>query len=270
MRKYDNLTKFQTNINFIKECLIISLRKIVEYKVQFYSGVISSISFLFISIFSLLVFRENFGFLNLNLNVILFFVLFYQLIISIFLIFYRGSKSSLFILLVRGDINNYLTKPIVVLVQFIFKNIKIRWLINSIFYFIVILIFLYFQDLSFSKFFLIFFLSLIICYFFIVSMLFVDSLSFYCNMTPFLNFFMEANLGMGRFPPIFFDKFEYKNFLFLLPLSLVVFPTLYYFDLIGSNYLFWILIICLILSIILTFLTLVVWKKGLKRYEAFG
>ena len=270
MRKYDNLTKFQTNINFIKECLIISLREIFEYKINFYSSLSISIFTILTTILSLLVFKNNFYFFNLNIDMILFFVLFSESIFSFFLIFAQGKTNNLFQSIIRGKINIYLARPINVFLCFVFNGIRVRWLINSLFYFIFILIFLKIQELSFSKFFLVFSLSFIIGYFFISFIYFLDSLSFFYNTAFFIDFVFEVNVNIKKFPPTFFDKFEYKNFLYLFPLSLFVFPTLYYFDFISLNYLLIVLIIVLILCIILTFLIVLLWKKGLKNYSAFG
>ena len=270
MEKYDNLTKFQTNINFIKECLIISLREIVEYKITFYSSFFVSIFTALTIILSLLVFKDNFYFLNLDINIILFYVLFSETISCLFLMFFKGRSKSIFYTLVRGNFNNFLTKPTNILLHFIFNGIKVRWFINSLFYFLILLVFLKVQDLSFSKFFFIFFLSLIIGYLFIALTYLIDSLSFFCNVFPFLDFFISSNVNIRKFPPTFFDKFEYKNFLYLLPLSLFVFPTLYFFNIITLNYFLMVLFIVLFLSIILTFLIILVWRKGLKSYSAFG
>ena len=270
MKKYDNLTKFQTNINFIKENCLIGLKEIIEYKLNFYSSLSTSIFTFLTTIFSLLIFKDNFYFLNLDINIILFFVLFSETIICFFLMFFKGKNISIFDCLIRGEFNNYLTRPINILLHFIFKGVKIRWFINSVFYFCILLIFLEIQSLSFSKFFLILFLSLIIGYFFICFIYFLDSLSFFYNSTNLLFFFFEINVNVRKFPPTFFDKFEYKFFLYLLPLSLFVFPTLYYFHLISLNYLLKILLIILLVSIILTFLVILLWKKGLEIYGAFG
>jgi ABC-type uncharacterized transport system permease subunit len=247
------------------------IKYLKEYKSNLYSGILMAIvsNFAFIAFFYIIsnqfsdLLPWSFG------DFYIFFLLLY--IINGFAGFVIW-REFLYITITKGDFNNYLTKPTNIFFLYLFNKISpnpiiymsvnLVFLIFGIFYFSIELhnIFLF---LLFSVF-LIVFISLV--YFFLLSL---DFLKLRLGEYAISSFF-KVDILFHSYPFIFFERFEYKNFLFIFPfvfVSSILVPTLRDYTIYDLLYQLTFLIVA---SFILLLGIIFLWKYGLKRYEAFG
>ena len=122
------------------------------------------------------------------------------------------------------------------------------------------------------NYFLILFVSIILILFFIILWQFFESFTFlFLESRPMLfTFFLTVRGNLKIFNSNFFDRTNFKYFLYLFPIYFVgtlIIPLTQ--NKIPENLLEQIIFI-LIFLIFLIFITFVNWRYGIKRYEAFN
>ena len=260
---------YYRNLEVIKESIIIGFKQAIEYKANLFSSLIAAITDTIISIAVFLIFVELTQSFAMTIYEIIFFVLIKQAGLNFFWTFQKG-KFKVFTMTTRGHFNMLLTKPINTFILYVFKELKIRWCIVSILYFLALLLFIILISENILMFLFVSLLS-IICYgYLLISIIYcAESLGFF-KMNVKGNQIGGLNLRLSGFPPTMFEQFTYRIILFLFPLILFGVSTFYFFGRIGVDYFLLSILIATILSILFNLVTYILWRIGLRRYEAFG
>lgn len=256
--------------NYFKENFIVSFKSLVAYKTNLYNLIIIE----FFLAFSMLIFgfvlADNFS-EQIEWTFFHFTLLYYisMLINDLSGIFH--FNKALFYRLTEGNFNSYLSKPGNPFLIYIFSpgfNVFISVLIYFLLL-IILFIYLQFSFLNILIAFLLMFFSIIL-YIFLIH--FFNSISFFSLKTGeyILRFLWEGNGLAQTYPYPFFNKLKYKFLLLIFPAfitSSLIIPILFsenIFDLKNQ------LILLLSIFTISFFGVKIMWKYGLKRYEAFG
>lgn len=254
--------------NYLKERIIISLKSFVEYKGNFYSILISDLFTYIITLIFYFVYINLSGnsFLDWNLVNFLTFLLLVKFSLRFNNLFYFTGFSKR---LLNGDLNSKLIRPIPTYFSMIL-NLSSGKVIMTLISFVLLLIILLYSNLEN------YFLA-----FLVWSIGFIGS-TFLVNTFEISSFFLKGNIGlpfMKNEIEIISKNFTYAPFenqfliskvLFLfLPQSLIAYLTLNillgeisYFSIYFMPLLFY--------STIIILFHFIIWKYGLKKYEAFG
>ncbi|MCH8519161.1 MAG: ABC-2 family transporter protein [Nanoarchaeota archaeon] len=257
------------NFQIIKENIIIGFKQAFEYKANLYSSLIAAITDTFLSIFIFLIFIELTESFSMSINEIIFFILIKQTGLDFFWALQKG-KYKVFNMVTKGDFNLLLTRPVNIFILYTFREFKARWLIISILYFVVLFLFVLVIGEDIFKFLFVALFS-ILCYgYLLISIIYgAESFGFF-KINVKGNQIGGLNLTLAGFPPTIFEQFTYRFFLFLFPLILFGVSTFYYFGRISLDYFLFSILIAIVLSIVFNLATYIMWKIGLKKYEAFG
>ena len=257
----------KTELHTLKEGIIIGFKSILQYRVNFYSSLLVYHMDIIASIFLLYVFTQV-AYIDFPLTMIIFFILIRLLWTSFFTSMTKTS-FSLFPTLTKGEMNIFLTRPSPPYLLYLARGYRTRWLIISGYTFILFSLFILYNELSYLKFLGVLCTSIIFSYsYFSIYQLF-DSLSFF-YIKPNTQNLYRTNRQLASYPPTFYEQFNYRFIFFLFPMVLHGVATLYYFGELSLLYYIIVLSIALIVSLIINFSTYIMWKYGLKKYEAFG
>lgn len=251
----------------MKESIIIGIKKIREFPANYISSIIVVLASFLSSYFLMYLFTLNLinDFTRLE---ILFFLFMLNANGCIFWMFNKAPRG-VFIDRMNGEFNQLLIRPVNTILFYTFKEIKSRWIINSILLTFIFSFLILINNLPFFKFLLVYATSFIFGYLYITIIYFWDALGF-LNIKTLSHPIFFLNGKLASYPPTIYEKFEFKLIFLLFPLVLYGVSTLYYFDRLPLSYFLITLSIAFVLSLIFNLMTYYLWKYGLKRYEAYG
>lgn len=264
---FKNLNK---NINFIKEILSIKFKALNEYKINFHSANIVTFFYYGFFIISFLVLKKNFSeIFYWDLSEFVFFITFSQMFYLLHIGFFRKLPR----ILINGDFNEYLIRPINPVINYSFSTASVDPIMTFFLYIIIFIIgFIWLIPFYFNKFiislifgFLIGFLTSS-CYFFI------DSIAFYLKEIRYIKYVYDrTNNYFNSNPIIFFQNNKiFPIFIFLGNSFYGCFTTLYYFNDISFIDYFLLIFCGFILTLFFFYLGNLNWKYGIKKYEGYN
>lgn len=266
------MNKYKTKhfLNYLRENLRILIREILEYKANTYSIIFSMSFFTIINFFMMYLLHNSIGDVigwaysdYLLLSAILTFF-------SAFVGLFMWSKN-LEHDLTSGFFNLFLNKPGNIFLNYYIHSLSswafISFFIRSITLIGIILVF----QIEFANKFLVF-LSLILFMLYFLSMsLVLESFAFHMKKSnQIFQPIWNIDWNFFSYPAPFLKKYYSKLFLFMFPAffggSLII-PLIKGGEVWNITLQFTILIS---MTIIFSSLTMINWKTGLKKYEAFG
>lgn len=257
---------------YIFENLKIGFKSVIEFKVNLYSIILLSISHALIPLFFGYIIIENFGdVINWTFRdffVFYFFQNVFYLLVS--QILWKNMLKSL----TSGDFQMFVNKPIHSMIMYLFYNRRHTPLIYLVIDFIVIfpILILYFQISIFyfmvALLFGILFSSLTISFFLVIITIHFYSYHFAAELMGSLkrgvNFFRN-------YPGVFFEKFQgYQLFFVMVSFAVSFFcvDIIKYQELPNMSLI--VISSSMFLIVIFTIISILLWNKGLKKYEAFS
>lgn len=265
MGKYIKQSEFKRNYNTLVEGIKIGIKNAIEYKVNIYFSI--ALRIVIFSIFSsIYILFEELIFSHLNWTIqdfqlALLLILFFD---HIFFLFFIEKLNTL---LLSGDLNSILNKPTNPFILVNYKLINGQDFVTPLFLFPFIIYFI----LNYSFNILLFLILIIIIIFFnLIFVQFIGSFAFFSKEFPRLLFGVDKEIKrtIRNFTPKVFDFSSFGFIVYLLPTSLMGFGLVEF--LLGRYYILSYFIISFIISIVLCVITILMWRYGLKRYEAFG
>jgi len=262
---------FRNYLSYCLESLRIGFKCLNEYRVNLYMAFMSHLFFTLTLLGFLFISIDKFAQFSLSFEEVLFFT-FYGQAFAMFGYFFRyGSRLDR--VLLSGQFNVFLVKPLNVFLQYIFyKNPFYVFFLFVFDFFMVFVVGVYFDlFLDFFGFILCLIFSFFGIIFFILIHRLFDSLAFFFkDFNLFKKPYNYCEKIYHQFPVLIFDGFL-KHFGFLVGFSFYgVVPVFWYFGVIGFDELvFYFKLLCLLIFISSGLICLL-WNFGLKRYEAFG
>jgi len=264
------INNFKRNIDYIKTSFFIMWRRLIEYKINFYFGILEQLSyFVFQYVFFFVVFSSFGDIIGWEfIDYILFFLLIDLIRVTAGLFIWKRGVGDL---IIDGGLNVYLARPISVFIKHYFSEIEPAAIFYVITDIIAIGLILFFIKVEYFSLFI--FLLLLLIYLTFISYAFLDSFSFFKKKLGSVfvyTFYNPIMMVMDDYPAQFFKKLKYKQVLNIFPVfyvGLLLIPLLRGYEI--DNLLFYINLI-ISLSSLFTLLTLIIWHKGLKKYEAYG
>ena len=271
-RDYGYKRGFIRHLGFLKANFYILKKRIFEYKANVWSSIVLEVIYLIIMLFFYQLIINNFSdVIPWKMKDFILYFMSFLLIFTILGIF--TWRMPLYHQIKEGLFNNYLTRPIN---PFVFFNsiempvpAVVMFFIDTIFFIIAIFYF----DISISSpmIFLVFLLLIMFFYFFFISFIFsLDFIKLGLSETlfPFIN---STQWTFENYPAPFFEGLKYKFLMQIFPIfifGLIIIPIAR--DSIGMSFLLKELIVILVMILVSAILTLIIWNRGLKRYEAYG
>ena len=148
------------NLEFIKESIKISFYEMIEFKGNLYSSIINMVISIVLSIFLLIILNNSFRF-NFGIEEIVIFTFLKQIGNNIFMPFVKFN-SRVFLCVVNGKFNTFLTKSKNVFLMYLFNGFKVRLVLNTVLLIIFLFIVLIYFNLNFKSFLPIFLVSVIV------------------------------------------------------------------------------------------------------------
>ena len=259
---------YKNHFNFFIEKNIISKQASKEYKINFYFMLLFDIILFFTTT---TFFYVMLPFINLVLDWTIYdLILVYWLELLTWKILWSHNLRGWNNRLLNGELNNYITKPIN---PYFGATSQLMSWPNTLTGFFI---------LFGSLFFMFTHQNYIYPFFgFLVFLFGVFMFILYFNFFYSLNFFIKDTnnyiYNLSRMPegivfdytPKFFESYKFGFFFFLVPSAIIGFFTI---EVLRGNFdyfnIFYLPILCLFFLLILG--TYLLWKFGLKKYEAFG
>lgn len=268
----NHITPFgwKRNLEYFKTNFKLMWINTIEYKANFYGNILTLFSFTLIQLFtySLIsyVFSDLIGWKFSDF--ILFYVLMY--LVGQFNGIFSWGKE-LFIILSKGTLNIYLTKPIKPFIGYIFSILSGYAFISIIFRTILLFLVIYYFNITLNNLLLGLVLFLSIGFLFFLIYQFIESCEFISlNLSSVLDTYWQIDNIFTTYPAQLFRKFPFQFALYFFPLifiSSLIVPLLRGYEIWN---LYSQLTILISLIIIFGFGTWLNWHYGLKKYEAFG
>ena len=240
-----------------------------EYPANTITQIISQIIylgvyFIFFEIISMLVSGINYSKIDLLIYLILI-----DLCVTFSGIFDWGK--SLKYHFINGKLNIYLTKPKNIFLLYQFSKQNSNAFIQHVTGWIVLIYLLLNFDTNFQ------FNSVVILSLMLI-VLFYTSIKFFTSAISFFNFalseilythvFRAGSSSFKQYPAQFFEFFPYKRLLIIFPMYFM--GALVFEYSLFENLIIELLFSLIILNIVFSTFTIILWKKGLKKYEAYG
>jgi len=263
---------FKHYFNYFKENFKISLKERLEYKVNFFTSLVYELSDVALVIFFSYIFSNFLGD-DLNWHFIDFIILaFFGNLIHIFSGTFWYSKQLNW-RIKKGDLNQFLYRPGNKILNYILSkgyNGVIHLIVDIIIYLPFLIILTNFTFLSFIYCLLV---SILLIYLFIITFYFLDSWSWHTlefGKILSQNILEEVNEVLYVNPGSFFKNTNFKYIFFIMPIYFVATIIVPLFQNKSVENLWFQIILIIIICIIFTIITIINWKYGLKKYEAFG
>ncbi|MFW5704406.1 MAG: ABC-2 family transporter protein [Nanoarchaeota archaeon] len=260
------------NLSYFWEWFIIGLKSMNEYKINIYFGIFVNIVFsiLLFVFYSLLknILPVTFGWGTPEFLFNIFWGSFFAILGGTF---WFGGRLSRFLL--QGDMNPILTKPLNSFLQYVLSTSEVFIFISSShnIFFIIVIFFIYAKEIFFERLFFAILFAFFGSLFFFLANRFFDSIGFYFKDARNIHkAYHTANDTFVRFPVIIF-----KNWIYII--GFLAGTT--YFSALPTHYLFGhmptidfvnIFFILIAIEIVLCFLIYLLWKIGIKKYEAYN
>lgn len=272
LKKYENKSNFSHFYQILKISFIITIKKITEYKFNFYNGILTQIIHtIFPLIFGKVIINHFGNIINWNFYDYIIFYYFQNLIIVIVGMFSWDKKINQNIK--SGNLNKYLYRPKNQFFNF-YTNLNSNVIIYLTFNIIFILpIIIYYTNFNFLAIIISYIISIIIIITYLSIIYFIESLNFYLlNISFYIRKpLKELENTFRTYPGNFFQNNSIIKILSLIvPIYLIgiiivpLYKEIIFLKIIKS------ILICILITIIFGILTHINWKYGLKKYEAFG
>jgi len=243
--------------------------KLIEYKVNVYSIILEGTIWFSVAFFLLSIFSDILTDI-VDWQIYDYFVFF--MLADFIGVFGRFvAEKRLVYNLLTGKINFYLNKPMKPFFLYYFSDFNTGIFSGLLMSFIINLVLHIFYWGEYNFTFLFFFLIFLLILMEIFFIMFMDSFSFYAKSLNLNKVLEPLKYGLLlRLPYDFLKNFRFSNLFFLFSFYFVgalLIPILKNQE--ASYIILYILLIC---SFIILFLTgtIINWKLGLRRYEAFG
>lgn len=239
-----------------------SLLEIKEYKINFYTILISDIIWGAVTFYLLIILNSLGNIVNWSFWSYILFILFVKLN-GKFIYSFSGRRFNIGLL--KGHLNLYLTKPINP--YFYFLTLRCagpNLILIPIFFILIILIFIFklFNPLGF----LIFIFG---TFFTLVFFSLFEILSFFIKEnTQIKNSIMKVNYSFERYLPPFLENTSFFYIIGIFPAVINCFLAIEVSN--GNFQYIWFLAYAIPTCLIFFLLCIYIWKKGIQRYEAFG
>jgi len=255
-------------LEFIKMRIILGLKENKEYKANLFSIFLTDIMYLITSIFFYLILQDLIGDEILNWSAFDFML--YGFLVYLSFKFIRMlSFSSLPRFLILGKLNVILTKPITPFLFLSTQGFRGFRFVSISYLFLIILSLIFYNN--YSNIFLgilVYFYGL---FYLIVLYNFLYSLSFVTKSISWIfNIYTPITMMTRNYTPKLFTNFSWNLFFNLQPIAICGYYTI---EVLKGNFLFFsnnYFLYSLIILFILIFFIYLLWKIGLKKYEAFG
>jgi len=264
-------SRFDRHRNFIKEISIIKFKAINQYKFNIYSNFLTNFGYVATLFLSFHILKSNFS--NLfywNMYEYLFFFLLLETGLFIFTPWFR----YLYRYLLTGEFNNCLLRPINPFINYTFSSNKYFDFINAIFYIMLLIIYIFFilPNLNILKFTITFIFFIIGGVMNTSTYCLIDSLGFFMkNNRQIKSTYFKASDVASRYPASFFKNSNiFYIIIFLANTYFAIWTTDFYFSYINFQELIILFIPCFIVIFISIISSILLWKFGIEKYEAFG
>lgn len=259
------------NLTIFKSGFLIKLKTIREYPLNFIFGFLTNITYVLILIFSYSILQSNFtNIFYWNYKEYIFFIFLLEIFLHLFISWFRNFRN----VYLSGEINSYLTKPINTVLHYVINNFKIHEVLIGLLYFILFTLYVIFfiDNFYFIRFLITFLFSIIGGIFLIVINSTMEFIVFFTKSNKFTKkLYYNLYNSYTHYPINFFDSKIIKGIGLIIPMSFyAVIATDFYFNYINLKDLFFYFIILIILIFIFSIISILLWKYGMKKYEAYG
>ena len=176
--------------------------------------------------------------------------------------------------LLSGNFNMFLLRPVNTFVHYMFSMAEIGTIIVAFVYLLLLLLYLIFLIPTFNLLLLVitFFFSFLGCIFYASFNCFADSLAFFIKQNNFIrSTHFKINNAFAQYPAVFFENTPIKTFgMFIATSYFSAYATNFYFGYISFEELKILFLILICMIFVLFSLSFLLWKSGLEKYEAFG
>lgn len=254
---------------FVLSNSLLNLKQILEYKANLFFSLAISLIYMLVHLLFVLLFKDQFTVLfDWDLSKILFFIFISQFAFQFAAAFYFHSNLQQEIL--SGKLNLYLTRPLNTFVQYFFMSGSLRPLFAALMHFFLLCGLIVVYHIPLTYFFPAFMFLITSILFTIIFMRCIEAFSFVfkADRSIIKQIVADVTITVHTFPATIFEGTLKKLLLFLPQVYYSAYVTTIFFgDL--SNYAM-LLETQVILMSILALVTVILWKVGLKRYEAYG
>ena len=260
--------KMRKEIEYYKTKILLMWLENREYKANLYMGLFSAFFTLIvhITVFYVLgnLFLYDLGFRFYD------FIILFCLLMSGSLMWRLFTNPYLSYYIKRGNLNKMLTLPMSTIVYQMPIMLKGVGLVNSLIFLFLTIILSLFGNYTNYLLALFIYLSGYISQISIMN--FIGSLSFFMKESSFVYrlYYHNVTIAVEDFTPIPFQNSFLYSIVAFLPCSLYGFFTLASMKSLYLDFIPIIILISLAIISVFSILTIINWKFGLKRYEAFG
>ncbi|NQZ84986.1 MAG: ABC-2 family transporter protein [Nanoarchaeales archaeon] len=260
------------NLNYLKENLIICFKSLSEYKLNLFNSIFEQLIFYFILIIFGKVLISNFGdLIGWSFIDYLLFLIIVDLSTTFTGIFVWDASVQKAIK--TGSLNNFLFRPINRIIGFQFHHLNYSGLVDSIMNFIFLFIIVFYYGIVLSNILFGILIFILICFHTIAIDFFIRSLSFisFGLAQTCLDLLLLGSYDISKkFPFGFFEKMKFRFIVFIFSqffIGSLLIPIL----LNKEIWNFWLQIYLLVGMFVVFFVCgVLLWRYGLKNYQAFG
>lgn len=170
-----------------------------------------------------------------------------------------------------GKLNLYVCRPLNPFYLYQFSRLNSNAFIQHMTAWIILISILYFSTINLE-------ISLLSISLFLLVLFYYGLIRVFCNVIAFFNFalsdilyhnvFRAGSSSFKQYPAQFFEFFPYKRFLIIFPMYFM--GALFFEYALFEQFEMSLLISLIVLNIVTLSITIILWKFGLKKYEAYG
>ncbi len=268
------MTNLKKKIAFGIEMIRITIKQLTEYKSNFYFSVLTEILYSTSNLIMLyLLFNVIGEYINIGFRYFVFILILNNTISTLLEIFLATYYKSVFNLKKDGEFNMMLIRPIEIKTQYIFSYLNSSIIVMAFIDLLLLFSCFMFLDIVIYNWFF-FFLCLLIIFTFLFSMqFFIISLDFiFENSSSLLSALArDVNETFTKYPVFLMqDNIKKKIFLSFFQAYLIGYLVVIFMDKTIIDNLFYYLLFLIIGIVIFSITSIIIWKNGLKNYEAYN
>jgi ABC-type uncharacterized transport system permease subunit len=264
--------EFRRSVDFVYESVWVLVKRLGEYKINLYLGLMTSFSYIFgqiIFLISLELFAGDL--IGWEFEEYVFYLIVANMMGAFAGMFYYAR--ILHDMLLAGQVNVLLTRPLNVFLQQFMYTVLVEVGLEVLIHLVALVVFFVYYSDSF-----VFLRAVLLVPFVLLGALlemligrFFDGCSFFMKRNNFMNnLYSDVKHTFCRFPAHIFDGPVRMLSFFVGSVYFGVYSTLFMFGRISYDLFFVLFCIVALLDLILVLLIFALWRFGLKRYEAFG
>lgn len=270
--KMDQVNNRKRMFACIRQGIIIKFKALNEYKINLYFAFLHNLAWISIQIIFLTIIYNDFNdFLGWTFKEYVFFVLFLNSIYRFFGAFFFDVRLN--VQLLQGEINSKLLRPINVFLQYLISVIQIQATVVSFVYMTLFFIYILFfwSELDLFRLLLAIPFGILGGFFNFVVIRSFDSLAFFMKNNNFFIDVYKKSSNIFIYYPANMFKNNLNGLVFLIAnVYYGTYATLFVFGKITYLEFYKLHIYLLLLNLFGVICIYLLWKYGLKRYEAFG